>query len=93
MHNPAWKTFNVPELDQDAVVLLFDLLYESLGVFKKQYWLGVITMQVGAETALEVQNLGAAPAGRCSQPSCWASAAVTLPACSSTTCTTCMACA
>ncbi|KAJ9518922.1 hypothetical protein QJQ45_026227 [Haematococcus lacustris] len=45
MHNPAWKTFNVPELDQDAVVLLFDLLYESLGVFKKQYWLGVITMQ------------------------------------------------
>ena len=42
---PEWKTFAVETLDQDKIVLLFDMLYEHLQVFTKQYWMGVITMQ------------------------------------------------
>jgi hypothetical protein len=41
-----WHTFHTKNLEQDAVLLLFDMIYESLAVFKKQYWLGVIAMQV-----------------------------------------------
>jgi hypothetical protein len=41
-----WHTFHTKNLEQDAVLLLFDMVYESLGVFKKQYWMGVIAMQV-----------------------------------------------
>eukprot|EP00955_Chlamydomonas_euryale_P041475 351992-Chlamydomonas_euryale.AAC.1 len=36
---------STPPHRQDAVVLLLDVLYEKLGVFKRQYWQGVITMQ------------------------------------------------
>ena len=42
---PEWKTFAVDSLDQDKIVLLFDMLYEHRQVFKQQYWMGVITMQ------------------------------------------------
>uniref|UniRef100_A0A7R9VRG8 Rhamnosyl O-methyltransferase n=1 Tax=Chlamydomonas euryale TaxID=1486919 RepID=A0A7R9VRG8_9CHLO len=45
MFNPDWMTFAVATPEQDAVVLLLDVLYEKLGVFKRQYWQGVITMQ------------------------------------------------
>ena len=42
---PEWKTFAVETLDQDKIVLLFDMLYEHRQVFKQQYWMGIITMQ------------------------------------------------
>mmetsp|Transcript_1096 Transcript_1096/g.2385 ORF Transcript_1096/g.2385 Transcript_1096/m.2385 type:complete len:534 (-) Transcript_1096:676-2277(-) len=45
IYNPKWMTFSVQTPEQDAVVLLFDVLYEKLAVFTRQYWLGVITMQ------------------------------------------------
>lgn len=45
MFNPEWMTYAVKNLQQDAVLLLYDVLYEALGVFKQQYWLGSITMQ------------------------------------------------
>ena len=37
---PDWKTFAVDNLDQDKLVLLFDMLYEYKRVFTKQYWMG-----------------------------------------------------
>ncbi|GAX73538.1 hypothetical protein CEUSTIGMA_g989.t1 [Chlamydomonas eustigma] len=43
--NSSWMTFPVATPEEDAVVMLFDVLYEKLTVFTKQYWLGVITMQ------------------------------------------------
>jgi hypothetical protein len=33
-------TFPVSTPEEDAVVMLFDVLYEKLTVFTKQYWLG-----------------------------------------------------
>ncbi len=45
MFSEESKTFNVATLDEDAVVFLFDILYEKLGIFKQQYWLGTIAMQ------------------------------------------------
>jgi len=42
---PEWKTFDVETPEQDHVMLLFDMLYEKLHVFTRQYWMGVITMQ------------------------------------------------
>lgn len=35
-----WKTFDVPEREQDLVLLLFDMMYEKGLVFTKQYWMG-----------------------------------------------------
>jgi hypothetical protein len=52
MFVPEWNTFNTENPVQDAVVLLFDVLYEALGVFKKQYWMGTITMQVQITRAM-----------------------------------------
>lgn len=40
MFNRDWATFAVQSPEQDAVVLLFDLLYEKLAIFTRQYWLG-----------------------------------------------------
>ena len=40
MFNRDWATFAVQTPEQDAVVLLFDLLYEKLAIFTRQYWLG-----------------------------------------------------
>lgn len=35
-----WRTFPVETPEQDKVLLLFDMLYEKLLVFTKQYWMG-----------------------------------------------------
>ncbi len=40
-----WYTYDVNSLEQDSVLFLFDTLYELHGVFKRQYWLGTISMQ------------------------------------------------
>jgi hypothetical protein len=40
MYSEPWKTFNVESLERDAVIMLFDVLYEKLKVFTRQYWLG-----------------------------------------------------
>ncbi|KAG1671401.1 hypothetical protein FOA52_011898 [Chlamydomonas sp. UWO 241] len=45
MFNQDWKTFDVENLEQDAVVFLFDMLYEKMHVFLRQYWMGIVTMQ------------------------------------------------
>ncbi|KAG1656016.1 hypothetical protein FOA52_005644 [Chlamydomonas sp. UWO 241] len=45
MFTPDWMTFAVATPEQDAVVLLFDVMYEKMAVFTKQYWLGTINMQ------------------------------------------------
>ena len=43
---PEWKTYNVDNLHQDAVIFLFDMLYEKRAVFKGQYWLGELGERV-----------------------------------------------
>ena len=40
LFNASWMTFPVNSLEEDAVVMLFDVLYEKLTVFTRQYWLG-----------------------------------------------------
>jgi len=45
MFKKEWATFDTHSADIDHVVFLFDVLYEKLKIFTKQYWLGVITMQ------------------------------------------------
>lgn len=46
--NPEWMTFPVDTPEQDAAVLLFDMLYERLTVFTRQYWMGGLAGVQGA---------------------------------------------
>ncbi len=38
------KTFKTGNLDEDAVLFLFDILFEKTGVYTNQYWLGTLMM-------------------------------------------------
>ena len=40
LFNASWMTFPVDSLEEDAVLMLFDVLYEKLAIFTRQYWLG-----------------------------------------------------
>ena len=42
MFTPKWRTFNVENEEQDHLLFMLDVLYEKLGIFKKQYWLGAL---------------------------------------------------
>lgn len=63
--NPEWMTFPVDTPEQDAAVLLFDMLYERLTVFTRQYWMGELAGVQGAKREQALPALVAARASGC----------------------------
>ena len=60
MFNASWHTFNVPDPNMDAIVFMFQILFERLEMTLKQKWLG------GCPGCLHQVLLG----GCCTAPAC-----------------------
>ena len=68
MSNSRWKTFDVETADQDHVVFLFDVLYEKLKVFTRQYWLGWVAAVLAVLAVAAVLAAGAVRAAMTRAP-------------------------
>ncbi|KAL4427670.1 hypothetical protein ABPG75_001759 [Micractinium tetrahymenae] len=56
LYNPEYQNFNVPDKQEDAILELFDIMYEKKKIFLKQKWMGVSMMQDPFDL-LVIQNI------------------------------------